>query len=418
MSANIDQLKQQIQQLDELARSGALSAEQAAEARARLEKQLVEAVLAGAGVSQVSPVSPAAATASPMAAAAAATSKAAEGAAKASPKLVLGMAGFVLLVGAAGYALLGRPDAMGVGPGGEQGVAQANGQADGPGSHTMNSGDIQGMVGKLEAKLKADPNNAEGWGMLGRSYAAMERFPEAVEAYRKGLKIRPDDAEILADFADALAMVQGRKLEGEAAEAVDKAVKIDPNNFKALSLAGTIAFEKQDYKQAVVFWTRAVERAPADNPPLAQQLREALAEARQRAGMPPDAANNQAAAAAATAGAHVSGTVSLAAALKDKVSPEDTVFIFARAATGPKMPLAIVRKQVKDLPFTFTLNDSQAMSPQMKLSGFPEVVIGARISHSGQAMPQDGDLAGQTDAVKVGSEDVKVEIAHPITVGK
>jgi cytochrome c-type biogenesis protein CcmH len=77
-----------------------------------------------------------------------------------------------------------------------------------------------------------------------------------------------------------------------------------------------------------------------------------------------------------------------------------------------------VRKQVKDLPFTFTLNDSQAMSPQMKLSGFPEVVIGARISHSGQAMPQDGDLAGQTDAVKVGSEDVKVEIAHPITVGK
>jgi len=416
MSANIDQLKQQIQQLDELARSGALSAEQAAEARARLEKQLVEAVMAGA-----SPVPPAAAPASPIAAAAA---KASEGtaAAKVSPKLVLGMAGFVLLVGAAGYALLGRPDAMNVGPGGEQGVAQANGQADGqtdgPGAHTMNSGDIQGMVGKLEAKLKADPNNAEGWGMLGRSYAAMERFPEAVEAYRKGLKIRPDDAEILADFADALAMVQGRKLEGEAAEAVDKAVKIDPNNFKALSLAGTIAFEKQDYKQAVVFWTRAVERAPADNPPLAQQLREALAEARQRAGMPPDAANNQAAAAAATAGAHVSGTVSLAAALKDKVSPEDTVFIFARAATGPKMPLAIVRKQVKDLPFTFTLNDSQAMSPQMKLSGFPEVVVGARISHSGQAMPQDGDLAGQTDAVKVGSEDVKVEIAHPITVGK
>jgi cytochrome c-type biogenesis protein CcmH len=410
MSANIDQLKQQIQQLDELARSGALSAEQAAEARARLEKQLVEAVMAGA-----SPVPPAAAPASPIAAAAA---KASEGtaAAKVSPKLVLGMAGFVLLVGAAGYALLGRPDAMNVGPGGEQGVAQANGQADGqtdgPGAHTMNSGDIQGMVGKLEAKLKADPNNAEGWGMLGRSYAAMERFPEAVEAYRKGLKIRP------ADFADALAMVQGRKLEGEAAEAVDKAVKIDPNNFKALSLAGTIAFEKQDYKQAVVFWTRAVERAPADNPPLAQQLREALAEARQRAGMPPDAANNQAAAAAATAGAHVSGTVSLAAALKDKVSPEDTVFIFARAATGPKMPLAIVRKQVKDLPYTFTLNDSQAMSPQMKLSGFPEVVIGARISHSGQAMPQDGDLAGQTDAVKVGSEDVKVEIAHPITVGK
>lgn len=399
MSAHIDQLKQQIQQLDELARSGALSAGQAAEARARLEKQLVDAVMAGATVTT------AAATATPS-----------PTAPKASRKLVLGMGGFVLLVGAAGYALLGRPDAMNVGPGADNGAAQANGQSDA--AHSMNTGDIQGMVGKLEEKLKADPNNAEGWGMLGRSYAAMERFPEAVEAYRKGLKIRPDDAEILADFADAQAMVQGRKLEGEAAEAVAKAVKIDPNNFKALSLAGTIAFEKQDYKQAVALWTRAVERAPTDNPPLAQQLREALAEARQRAGMPPDTANNAAAAAAATAGAHVSGTVSLAAALKDKVSPEDTVFIFARAAAGPKMPLAIVRKQVKDLPFTFTLNDSQAMSPQMKLSGFQDVVIGARISRSGQAMPQDGDLAGQTEGVKVGAENVKVEISSPITLNK
>jgi cytochrome c-type biogenesis protein CcmH len=409
MSAHIDQLKQQIQQLDELARSGALPADQAAEARARLEKQLVEAVMAGRAPS-ASPSATASAAPSPATPIASAAAEAAVPTARTSRGLVFGMAGFVVLVSAVGYALLGRPDAWNVGPG------QAASQADAAGAHTMNSNDIQGMVAKLEAKLKEDPNNAEGWGMLGRSYAAMERFQDAVDAYRKGLKLQPDNAELLSDFADSQAMLQGRKLEGEAAQAVARAIKADPNNFKALSLAGTIAFEQQDYKLAVTYWSRAVERAPADNPPLAQQLREALAEARQRAGMPPDEANNAAAAAAASAGPHVSGTVTLAPALADKVSPDDTVFIFARAASGPKMPLAIVRKQVKDLPFSFTLNDSQAMSPQMKISGFQEVVIGARISRSGQAMPQDGDFAGQADAVKVGSEDVKVEIAHPITV--
>jgi cytochrome c-type biogenesis protein CcmH len=403
MSAHIDQLKQQIQQLDELARSGALPAEQAAEARARLEKQLVEAVMAGTTSAAPAP--------SPVAAAAAEATAPAQ---RVSRTLVFGMLGFVVVVSAVGYALVGRPDAWQVGPGQAQGTSAA---ADAPGAHSMDSNDIQGMASKLEAKLKEDPNNAEGWGMLGRTYAAMERFQDAVDAYRKGLKLRPDNAELLADFADSQAMLQGRKLEGEAAEAVAKAIKVDPNNFKALSLAGTIAFEQQDFKQAVTYWSRAVERAPADNPPLAQQLREALAEARQRAGMPPDEANNAAAAAAANAGPHVSGTVTLAPALRDKVSPDDVVFVFARAASGPKMPLAIVRKKVKDLPFSFTLNDSQAMSPEMKISGFQDVVIGARISRSGQAMPQDGDLAGQTDTIKVGSEGVQLEIAHPITVG-
>ncbi len=418
MSATIDQLKQQIRQVDELAQAGTLSAEQAAEARTKLEKQLVEAVMAGA---TSAPPAPAAATpaTTPATTSAAALSSPAEVPPKVSRKLVWGMVAFVVAVGGVGYKLLGTPEALHIGPKGSGDASAQGGGANADGQsapHTMNTAEIANMVDGLVAKLKKDPSNVEGWGMLARTYAALERFDEAVTTYRKALSMRPDDADLLADFADALAMVQGRKLDGEPAQAVAKALKIDPNNFKALSLAGTIAFEKQNFKEAADHWQRAVGRAPADNPALAQQVRSALAEARQRAGLPPEAEASQAASPAAASGAHVTGTVTLADALKAQVSPEDTVFIFARAANGPKMPLAIVRKQVKDLPYTFSLDDSQAMSPQMKLSGFPEVIVGARVSRSGQAMPQAGDFAGQSAPVKVGSEGVKIEIASGITL--
>jgi len=406
MSATIDQLKQRIQQLDDLVRAGALSAEQAAEGRAQLEKQLVEAVMAGAAAP--------AATAAPAAAptpAAATTPVAA--AARASTKLWVGMGVFVAITALVGYRLVGHPEALGVGPGADNGASVAQ-QQGGEDSHSMNNEQVEGMVKQLAAKLEKDPNNAEGWGMLGRSYAAMERYTEAVEAYRKGLKIKPDDAELLSDYADALAMVQGRNLQGEPAEAVARALKADPTNFKALSLGGTIAFEKQDYKQAADLWARAVDRAPTDNPPLARQIREALAEARQRAGLPPD----EKSAPVASSGPHVSGTITLSAKVRDQVQPDDTVFIFARSVNGPRVPLAIIRKQVKDLPFQFTLDDTQAMSPKFTVSGAQEVVVAARVSRSGEAMPKDGDLAGESAVVKVGSEGVQVEIAHPITVSR
>ena len=110
----------------------------------------------------------------------------------------------------------------------------------------------------------------------------------------------------------------------------------------------------------------------------------------------------------------VSGRVSLSAALAKQASPDDTVFVFARAAQGPRMPLAIVRKQVKDLPFDFTLDDSTAMSPQMKLSNFQQVVVGARISKSGNAMPQPGDLQGISSTVSLGATGLKIEIGEVV----
>jgi cytochrome c-type biogenesis protein CcmH len=114
--------------------------------------------------------------------------------------------------------------------------------------------------------------------------------------------------------------------------------------------------------------------------------------------------------AAVTGDASVSGTVKLAPALKGAASPTDTVFVFARAAQGPRMPLAILRKQVKDLPLTFKLDDSLSMNPAMKISNFKDVVVGARISKSGNAMPQSGDLQGQSDVVSVGSGKIEILI--------
>jgi cytochrome c-type biogenesis protein CcmH len=158
--------------------------------------------------------------------------------------------------------------------------------------------------------------------------------------------------------------------------------------------------------------------APADSP-LAQQMRGGIEEARRLAeGKTPETAAaatptpaSAAPAPAVAAGATtVSGTVSLAPALAAKASPEDTVFVFARPAEGSRMPLAIIRKQVKDLPFRFELSDSMAMTPQSRLSAFSQVVVGARVSKAGTAVPEAGDLQGQSQPVAVGTRDLAIEI--------
>lgn len=412
MTAHIDQLKNQLRQLDELAQTGALSEEQHTAAKEKLERQLIEAIMA-AGPGELTLTSAAASKA-------AAPAQAEAPAAPASRKLVWGMVAFVAAVGVGGYLLLGNPAAMQVAP---QGTEAAAGGASSP--HAMGMDQIAGMAESLAAKLKTDPKNAEGWAMLARSYAVLGRFEEAVPAYKKVIELRQDDAQIYADYADALAATQGRKLDGEPTKLIAKSLSIDPNNFKALSLSGTIAYEKQDFKSAASLWERAIKTAPADNIELGKQMRAALDDAREKAGLPPLPAAVSLAPPAADAGAppapaatgpgaEVAGTVSLSKDLAGKVSPDDTVFIFAKAANGPKMPLAILRKQVKDLPATFTLTDAMAMSPQMKLSGFPSVVVGARVSKSGQAMPQPGDLQGNSAEVKLGAKDIKVEIADTV----
>ena len=278
------------------------------------------------------------------------------------------------------------------------------------------------MVGRLEARLKSTPEDAEGWTMLGRSYNVLGRYAEADAAFRKVIELRPTDAQGWADRADALAMANGRKLEGEPEKLIARALELDPKNLKALALAGTIAFDRGDYAGAVRHWEAAVA-AGDPNSDLVRNLQGGVAEARARAGAPAGAAAPAATAApaapaaraaSAPASASVAGRVVLAPELSGRAAPDDTVFVFARAVDGPRVPLAVLRKKVKDLPFEFVLDDSMAMNAALRLSSATQVVVSARISKSGNAVAQPGDLQGATPAVGVGTRELQIVITETV----
>ena len=287
----------------------------------------------------------------------------------------------------------------------------------------METAQITAMVDKLKQRLGEQPGDGEGWAMLARSHMVLGRTAEALTAYEKALALLPNDAAVMADYADALALRNDKRLEGEPMKWIEKALQIDPDQTKALSLAGTAAFDRKDFTGAVKHWERILRTLPADAA-MAPQLRDSVAEARRLGGLPAgNSATGTAASAAPKAKAtepamasatEVQGTVTLAANLASQAAPEDTVFVFARAAQGSRMPLAILRKQVKDLPLTFKLDDSLAMAPEARLSSQSQVIVGARVSKSGNAMPQPGDLQGQTEPVKVGSRGLAVVIDQAV----
>jgi cytochrome c-type biogenesis protein CcmH len=416
MSVDVQTLRAQLLQLDQLHASGTLSAEQYTESKTRLERRVLDLVMAGA------PAAPVAAVAT----------------ARPSKRLIGIAAAFAVLVAGGGYAFYGAPAffgmgpsstlAQGAGPGaGDAAAADPAAAASGP-QHTMGVDQIAAMVDRLAARMKENPNDGEGWTMLARSYTVLGRHAEALPAYQKALALHVEDPSLLADYADSMAVANKGQIEGEPLKLVERALKMDPDHTKALSLAGSAAFERKDYATAVKHWERIITAGKA-NPELIQQVQSSVAEARQLGGMPAStaqppaapmapaattgmapAAKPQAAAPAAAAGAFVAGKVTITAAMLGKASPEDSVFIFARAAEGPRMPLAALRKQVKDLPVTFKLDDSMGMTPQMKLSSFDKVVVGARISKSGNPIAQPGDLQGSSAPVALGSSDLKIEI--------
>jgi cytochrome c-type biogenesis protein CcmH len=436
--SQIDELKHKIAQLDGLMREGVLTSDAARDTRARLEAELVAAVL-GAGSTAAKPSSIGASEGSPEVQAAAAEPTA-------SMPLKLAIAAFVLVFAGAGYLWLGNPEGLSAsarsGAAGGQGAQAAQGP-DGAASssHAMGVAQIEGMIGRLAERLKASPGDAEGWAMLGRSYAVLGRHQEALPAFRKVIELKPKDALGYADLADALGSANGRSLDGEPEKLINQALSLEPGNPKALFLSGTLAFNRNNHALAAKQWEQAM-RGMDPTSDMAQQMQGALDEARQRAGLPqlqlakapanaapapseaPAAGGaggaagmvaTAAAPAAASNGAEaITGKLTLAAALKGKASPDDTVFIFARAVGGGKAPLAILRKQVKDLPLEFTLDDSLAMSPAMRLSTAKEVQVGARVSKSGNAMPQPGDLQGISAPVKVGAKGVALEIGESI----
>ena len=282
--------------------------------------------------------------------------------------------------------------------------------------------EVEGMVARLAAKLRENPQDADGWYLLGRSYTVMGRYPEAVAAFAKALEIHPRDAQLLADFADALAMTKGGKLTGEPEKLVERALEVDPNNLKALALAGTVAYEKQDYAKAAELWGRMLPLVPPESED-AKMISENVDEARKLAGIgaaspleksapAKSAAAKPAQKGAAVAQSHpgVRGTVTLAAELKKQVKPDDMVFVFARAADGPPMPLAVMRARAADLPLAFALNDSMAMAQGLSVSSFPRIVVTARVAKSGNAKGAPGDLQGASAPVANDASGVKVLI--------
>lgn len=392
--AAIPKLREQLLQLRQLHEDGALSADALRQAWQPLAQQLVEAVLADTPAPGAPPqVRPEAAPARPVR--------------RPSGIAVAALAGAVALA-VAGYTFTGRPAAIGVAPAGW--VADAGAPA-AAAPHDLGTDAIDAMVGQLAARLKAAPADAEGWAMLGRSYTTLGRHDEALQALREAQKQRPDDAAILADLADALAMQQGRSLEGEPTRLVQQALARDPDQLKALVLAGTAAFDRGDHASAERHWQRAVAAGPADSR-LVQMARDGVDELRTLAAAPGarDRSTPQQSVPAAP-NARISGTVRLAEGVRATQPPDATVFVFARAADAAAgMPLALLRRQVKDLPFTFTLDDSMAMSPAARLSGAQRVVVSARISASGQAQPQPGDLVGRSAPVAPGAQGLLVEI--------
>lgn len=242
--------------------------------------------------------------------------------------------------------------------------------------------------------------------MLGRSYTALARYPDAVIAFRRAVALVPADPTLLADFADVLGMAQGKRLAGEPAQLVQRALDADPRHVKALALAGSVAFEVRDYAAARAHWERLIAVIPGDSD-MARSVRNSVLQARElESGV---AASTTVSTAAAT-GTSVTGRVRLAPALAAQVAPGDTLFVFARAEQGPRMPLAILRGTVGTWPFPFVLDDSMAMGPGLKLSGFPKVLVSARISRSGNALPQAGDLIGQSGPVAPGASGLELVI--------
>ena len=320
----------------------------------------------------------------------------------------------VLLVPAAAFTLYQR-----------LGTPVAATAADGGTGHEMSERQIAAMVESLAQRLKQHPDDANGWVLLAHSYQALERFTEAADAYARADALIPNNASLLADYADTLAMAQGRKLEGAPAVLIQRALAIDPKHKKALALAGTVTLETHDLDASIAYWRRLAAELPVGSDE-ARQVADVIAEvdAAKREGKGSSVAPSERAAATAppasvpsaprvgtgATGPAIAGRVDLNAALASKVALNDTVFIFARAAEGPRMPLAVLRIPAKELPRDFSLDDSMSMAPGVKLSATPSVIVEARISKSGNALPQPGDLFGRSAPLKPGATGVRITI--------
>lgn len=260
--------------------------------------------------------------------------------------------------------------------------------------------DMDAAVKGLADKLAKNPDDVEGWLLLGRAYKSMERFAEARDALKNAYDRAKDNPDVQVDYAEAVALAgAGRRIDGQARELLDAAVKAEPNHQRGLWLLGIAEYQQQRYAEAAARWEHLRTQLPPGSDARSSIDRQ-IADARQRAGLdtpaatpsPPGEAPVAAPPATGASAVALTAEVSLSPALRDKAPAGASVFVFARAASGPPMPLAVQRLTVADLPAKVVLTEDMGMLPNMKLSQFPQIVIGARVSASGNAKAQSGDL--------------------------
>lgn len=337
-------------------------------------------------------------------------------ASKLTKQLAIVLAVIIPAAAAFGYVALGRYTAMD--PAFLAAMERQSTQSRG-----HSAAEMQKMMDDLRAQLEANPQNPEGWFMLARVAASVNRFDDALEAFKRLDALVPNNADIIADMADMMAAANGKVITPDVEKLLQKALSIDPGQWKALALLAINAWDKQQYAKAAEYWERLVQVVPPDFPDL-DQIRANIDEAKRLGGVndsisqsSPNARQlSDAGVSVPTAspenGRVIAGTVTLADDLKGKVSPTDTVFIYARPVSGSRMPVAYTSIEVKDLPYNFTLNESMTMAMGADtLRNVDTVIVGARISKTGNFMPQSGDLEGEMKSpVEVGDRGVVVQI--------
>ncbi|GAB3395068.1 c-type cytochrome biogenesis protein CcmI [Azotobacter armeniacus] len=251
---------------------------------------------------------------------------------------------------------------------------------------------LEEMTARLEEAVKVQPDSAEGWYFLGRTYMAQERPADAVRAFEQAARLAERPPEILGQWAQALYFAEGKRWSAQMQTLTDEALAGDPTEVTSLGLLGIAAFEERRFADAAGYWERLVAILP-EGDPSRTAIVGGIARAREQAGV----AGTPESAQSAASQVELKVSVALAPELADKVRPDDSVFVFARVVSGPPMPLAVERLRVADLPAQVALSDANAMLPQLRLSNFAEVQLVARVSRAGN--PTAGDWIGRLDQV-------------------
>ena len=271
---------------------------------------------------------------------------------------------------------------------------------------------IEEMTARLEQAVKAQPESTDAWYFLARTYMSQERPAEAAAAFEQLVGLAGREPELLGQWAQALYFAGDREWTDEIRQLTDEALKADPHEVTSLGLLGIAAFEDGRFEEAAGFWERLVATLPPEDPSR-EAIQGGIAQARERIGQT-TSTDEQPVEEAAAAPVSLEVEVDLADELAGKVEPGDAVFVFARAASGPAMPLAVKRLSVSDLPATISLSDADAMMPQLRLSNFEQVVLLARVSRDGDATR--GEWQGSSEPTRPGAEhSVRLTIDQPVT---